>query len=145
MTRGVSRRGKTLFYKSAAACFACHDPPQGTPRLGPDLTKLQTKMTSEDLVNSLLRPSLKIDKEFAQVTVVTESGTVVTGVRVSQNDDGIVLRNLAQPKPITIAADEIDELVESKVSLMPVSLVRMLKNRQEFDDLMKYILEVRKR
>ena len=145
MTRGVSRRGKTLFYKSAAACFACHDPPQGTPRLGPDLTKLQTKMTSEDLVNYLLRPSLKIDKEFAQVTVVTESGTVVTGVRVSQNDDGIVLRNLAQPKPITIAADEIDELVESKVSLMPVSLVRMLKNRQEFDDLMKYILEVRKR
>ena len=41
--------------------------------------------------------------------------------------------------------DEVDEIVESEVSLMPEKLVQTLKNRQEFDDLMKYILEVRKR
>lgn len=144
MVRGKTSRGKSLFYKSAAACFACHDPPQGTPRLGPNLTVLKTKMTPEDLVNSLLHPSQKIDKDFAQVTVVTDDGKLFTGIRVSQDDKEIVLRNLAQPKPITIAADSIDEVVESKVSLMPENLVRLLKDRQEFDDLMKYILEVRK-
>ncbi|MGB4737198.1 MAG: PVC-type heme-binding CxxCH protein, partial [Fuerstiella sp.] len=101
MSRGNAARGKTLFYKSAAACFACHDPPAGTPRLGPDLTKLQTKMSDEDLVNSLLHPSQKIDKEFSQVTVLTTAGKTITGVRVSQNDDQVVLRNLAQPTPIT--------------------------------------------
>ena len=26
---GNAAKGKTLFYKSAAACFACHDPPSG--------------------------------------------------------------------------------------------------------------------
>ncbi len=102
-------------------------------------------MTHEDLVKSILDPSQKIDKEFAQVTVVTDEGKVITGIRVSENDKEIVLRNLAQPKPITIAIDEIDEVVESKVSLMPANLVRLLKNRQEFDDLMKYVIEVRKR
>ncbi|MCA9165867.1 MAG: cytochrome c, partial [Planctomycetales bacterium] len=35
MEQGDFERGKTLFYKSAAACFACHDPPSGAIRLGP--------------------------------------------------------------------------------------------------------------
>ena len=145
MERGKTSRGKSLFYKSAAACYACHDPPTGTPRLGPDLTKLTTKLTPEELVNSLLRPSQKIEKDFAQVTVIGLNGLPTTGIRVSQTDDEVVLRNLAQPKPIRIPMDQVDEIEESDLSLMPANLVRTLKNRQEFDDLMKYILEVRKR
>lgn len=145
MARGNASRGKSLFYKSAAACFACHDPPAGTPRLGPDLTALKTKLTHEELVNSLLHPSQKIDQEFAQVSVVTDNGKTYTGIRVSQDEKEIVLRNLAEPKPITIPTDEIEEIEESTVSLMPANLVRLLQNRQEFDDLMKYVLEVRKR
>jgi putative heme-binding domain-containing protein len=145
MAQGKASRGQALFYRSAAACFACHDPPAGTPRLGPDLTKLATMATHEDLVNALLRPSAKIDKEYAQVTVVTDDGKAITGIRVSETDDEIVLRNLAEPKPIRIPTDAIDEIVESKISLMPANLVRLLKNRQQFNDLMKYIIEVRKR
>lgn len=145
MERGKASRGKTLFYKSQAACYACHDPPAGTPQLGPDLTKLKTRLTHEELVNSLLYPSRKIEKEFAQVTVITAEGKQITGIRVSQDDDEVVLRNVAQPKPIRIAMDEVDEVIESKLSLMPDGLVRQLKDRQEFDDLMRYVLEVRQR
>ncbi|QDU64292.1 Cytochrome c-552 precursor [Planctomycetes bacterium Pan216] len=145
ISKGNSARGKVLFYKSAAACFACHDPPTGTPRVGPDLAALKTKRKPEDLVDSILRPSKLIDREFAQVTVVKADGSLVTGIRVSENDDEIVLRNLAQPKPFSIPMDDVDEVVESKVSLMPKSLAQQLKNRQEFDDLMKYIIEVRNR
>ena len=144
MKRGKASRGKKLFYKSAAACFACHDPPSGTPRLGPDLTALKTKMSPAELVESILKPSKKIDKEFAQVTVLTEEGKTITGIRVSQNDDEVVLRNVASPKPIRISMDEVDEIVESDLSLMPAQLVQTLKNRQEFDDLMRYVLETRK-
>lgn len=145
MARGKASRGKTLFYRSAAACFACHDPPAGTPRLGPDLASLQTRTTAADLVNAILHPSRKIDKEYAQVTVVTDAGKAVTGIRVSQTDDEVVLRNLAEPKPIQISMDEVDEIVESELSLMPAKLVQTLRSRQEFDDLMRYVLEVRKR
>ena len=86
-----------------------------------------------------------MDKEYVQVTVITNDGKQQTGIRESENDKEILLRNLAQPKPVSIQKDDIDEIFESPVSLMPENLVRQLKNRQEFDDLMRYVLEVRKR
>ncbi len=144
MEKGNAERGKKLFYQSSAACFACHDPPKGASRLGPDLAKMKTKLTAAQLIDSLLRPSDLIDKEFAQVNVLDVNGKVQTGVRVSENANEIVIRNLAEPEPITIKQDNIEEIIESKVSLMPANLVRQFKNRSEFDDLMKYIFELRK-
>ncbi|QEG41016.1 PVC-type heme-binding CxxCH protein [Roseimaritima ulvae] len=145
MAKGNAQRGQKLFYQSAAACFACHNPPSGAARLGPDLNKIKTKLTPEQLVDSILRPSQLIDKDYAQVSVLTADGKIQTGVRVSENDDEIVLRNLAEPDPIKIAQDDIEDVTESKVSLMPANLTRSLKSRKEFNDLMKYILEIRKR
>ena len=96
-------------------------------------------------MDAILRPSKLIDKEYAQVSVLDLDGRVQTGVRISENDDEIVLRNLAEPEPITIAQEDIEAVKESTVSLMPENLARQLKSRKEFDDLMKYIIEIRKR
>lgn len=141
---GNAKRGKKVFYQSNAACFACHDPPSGATRLGPDLAKYKAKRTSEQLVDAILRPSDLIEKEYAQVTVLTVDGELFNGVRVSENDKEVVIRNLAEPKPITVLQDDIELIKESPVSMMPANLVRQLKNRQEFNDLMKYIIELRK-
>ena len=145
MKNGDFKRGKKLFFESAAACYACHAPPKGAVRLGPDLERLKTKLTPEQLVDSLLRPSKLIDKAYAQVNVIDVNGTVQTGIRVTENDEQIVLQNPVSPKPIIIKQDDIEDVIESKVSLMPANLVRQLKNRKEFDDLMRYVIETRKR
>ena len=143
--RGDVERGKTLFYQSSAACFACHDPPRGTARLGPDLKKMPAKISMDELVDSILRPSKLIDKDYAQLKVLTIDGKMQTGIRISESDKELVIRNLAEPNPIKIPQDDIEDVKEAKLSLMPENLVRQLKNRQEFDDLMKYIIEIRKR
>ncbi len=145
LEKGDSERGKHLFYKSAAACFACHDPPAGAVRLGPDLAQIQTKLSNEDLINSILRPSERIDKQFAQVNVITNDGKVYTGICISEDDQELVLRNLVEPEPIVLKQDDIDDVVESRTSMMPANLTRQLKSRDEFNDLMKYVLELRKR
>ncbi|MED5578335.1 MAG: hypothetical protein VX757_12550 [Planctomycetota bacterium] len=49
---------------------------------------------------------------------------------------------MAQPNPITIPDETIEDVVESDISVMPEGLVRSLKNRQEFDDLIKYLLSL---
>ncbi len=145
LAQGNAERGKTLFYKSAAACYTCHDPAPGALRIGPNLKELKTKLSNEELVDSILRPSKRIDKAFAQVSVLTADGQILTGIRMSENNKEFVLRNLAQPQPIVIPQDDIDEVLDSRTSLMPANLARVLKNRGEFNDLMKYILELRKR
>ena len=134
-----------MFYKSAAACFACHDPAPGTTRLGPNLKTMTTKLDHAELVDSILRPSKRIEKEFAQVNVITDQGKQFTGIRVSETDDELVIRNLAQPEPMVFKKSDLEEVLESRTSLMPANLTRMLKNRGEFNDLMKYVLEIRKR
>lgn len=143
MSSGDAERGKNLFYKSAAACFACHDPAPGTIRLGPDLSKMTTVLKPEELVDSILRPSKRIDKEFAQVTVLTTQGQIHTGIRVSENDQLLVIRNLAQPEPITLSKEDIEEIADSRTSIMPAGLSKQLKSRQEFNDLLKYVLGIR--
>jgi putative heme-binding domain-containing protein len=145
LQEGNALRGKNLFYQSTAACFACHDPPQGAVRLGPDLTKISTVRSPQELVESMLQPSKLIDKEFAQVSVLTADGQIHSGIRISESPQELVLRNLAQPEPIKIPRADIEEVVESKVSLMPENLVRQLKSRKEFNDLMKYVIETRRR
>ena len=62
LERGDFQRGRKVFYQSAAACFACHDPPKGTARLGPDLTSLKTTLSPEQLVNALL-PAVGADRQ----------------------------------------------------------------------------------
>ena len=114
-------------------------------RLGPDLASLKTRLTNEQLVDSILRPAELIEKAYAQISVLTVDGQVFTGIRVSEDDDELVLRNLANPKPVVISQEDIEQVKESKTSLMPANLVKQLKNRQEFNDLMKYVIEVRRR
>ena len=145
IAKGNALRGKKLFYESAAACYACHDPPGRVARLGPDLASLKTRLTNEQLVDSILRPAELIEKDYAQISVLTVDGQVFTGIRVSEDDDELVLRNLANPKPVVISQEDIEQVKDSKTSLMPANLVKQLKNRQEFNDLMKYVIEVRRR
>ena len=145
LAKGAARRGKTVFMKSAAACATCHMPPAGSVRLAPNLETLKTTLTPEQLVESVLYPSKRIDKDYGQVTVITTDGKQQTGLRLSETNEKIILRNLAQAEPLIIYKDDVDEIFESPISLMPEHLVRQLKNRREFNDLIRYIIEVRKK
>jgi len=141
LANGDAKRGKELFYGASAACFVCHDPPGAVNRLAPKLTEIPATRTPEELVDALLRPSDLIDDAYAQVKVATLDGRLITGIKISENDKEVVLQDPANPKPVVIAKDDIDVMEKSKLSAMPAGLVKLLKDRQQFDDLMKYIIE----
>ncbi|MEE2641484.1 MAG: PVC-type heme-binding CxxCH protein [Planctomycetota bacterium] len=141
--KGDAERGKALFYKSAA-CFVCHDPAEGAARLGPDLNRLKKALSPEELVDSILRPSKKIEREYVQWKVLDVDGKLHVGIKVSESENGIVLRNADRPEPINLQKEDIEEMKPSNISSMPTGLVRQLKNRGEFDDLLKYLLQIGK-
>jgi len=140
--QGDATRGAKLFYREKTACATCHDAKTDF-QLGPQLTISRENVTDEFLIESILKPSESILKGFQSVTVITDSGSVVSGYLVEKTDERITLSIMAQKgKRQDIAVDEIDEIVESKVSTMPAGLVKSFQNRGEFLDLARFILEV---
>ena len=70
-----------------AACVSCHRLNGVGEAVGPDLAKLDPKMTPLDTVKSILDPSLKIDDMFRAVLFEMGTGQVVTGVNLDATAD----------------------------------------------------------
>ena len=84
-----------------------------------------------------------IKKGYETVTIATDDGRTITGLLVEERPDAVVLRDPAQDgKPVTIARDRIEERRKDGPSLMPAGLVNALASRQQFLDLVRYLMEI---
>jgi len=103
-------------------------------------------MTDETIVESILEPSKVIAKGFASKVIVDIDGRTLVGPVIKETDDEIVLGDYSgQGKEIKIAVDDIDVQRDSKISGMPDNLIDELKNRQQFLDLLKYVIDTKER
>ena len=97
--------------------------------------------TSSSSRSSSRRRSIK--KGYEPVTIATDDGRTITGLLVEERPDAVVLRDPAQDgKPVTIARDRIEERRDGGPSLMPAGLVNALASRQQFLDLVRYLMEI---
>jgi len=140
---GDAQRGAILFHQRRLACNRCHATGDGTSPLGPDLTKLKSKVTAPHIVESILLPSKKIDESFQAVQIATDEGRIVTGIVKQETSAAIeLLLPLETGRVITLSRKEIDDVRTSRVSLMPAGLANQLADRGEFLDLARYVLEI---
>ncbi|MEM8945115.1 MAG: PVC-type heme-binding CxxCH protein [Planctomycetota bacterium] len=116
-------RGTALF--QAASCGSCHSVPDGQKRFAPDLTKLDAKRTTENILRSIIEPSHTIDAKYRMSKLLLDSGKVVVGLVVEETDAEVILiiDPLVSCEPTIVAKDEIEERYESDVSLMPAGLL----------------------
>jgi len=146
--QGEASRGAILFYQQHTTCTKCHAFGEEESLLGPDLTKPDPaksgkKPTDVFLVESILNPSKEIRKGFEPVIVVTDEGLTITGLLAEDLPDRLVLRDPAKDgELVTIKKDEIDDQAESPQSIMTPALTNQLANRQQFLDLVRYVMEV---
>ncbi len=146
---GDSKRGAIVFHQPFLACSKCHTVGQASslPVMGPDLTRLEkttkAEVLAELLVESILEPSKVIRKGFEPVIVQLTDGRTVTGLFVEETDDTLVLRDVARiGETVTLAKSQIEERVTGKTSIMPAGQVNVLANRQQFLDLMAYLIAI---
>ncbi len=140
--RGDSVAGAILYSQKKFNCAGCHA--QGAmDLLGPDLTQIGTDVKDEYFVESILLPSKEIKKGFESVRVLTQDGRVVTGRILSEGDDEVVLRDTSDARRlIKIAKNSIDEMKRDTKSAMPDALADQLADRQQFLDLVKYLMDI---
>ncbi|MEO1525979.1 MAG: c-type cytochrome [Planctomycetota bacterium] len=144
--RGEIVRGAILFHQGNIACAKCHRATSDQNRIGPDLGQLPNDTTDVSLVESILSPSKVIKPEFQTVKVLMQDGRVLRGVVAEKDDARIVLRDAQEVTSlIQLDRNEIDEIANDSISIMPDGLVDQLKGRQQFLDLLRYVIDLKER
>jgi putative heme-binding domain-containing protein len=135
--QGDHGRGEQLFWSQAVNCGKCHRiGERGTP-VGPDLSSIGKLRSREDLLDSLLVPSRRIEPKYASYVAQTADVRSTIGVLVKRDEKTIVIRD-AEGKEITLSADNVQEMQPSRTSLMPEGQMSGL-NAQEAADLLEYL------
>ena len=141
--QGEATRGAVLFYQQHLTCTKCHAYGEENSPLGPDLTKPEKETTDVFLVESILEPSKEIRQGYQPVVVITDEGKTIIGLLVEDLPHRLVLRDpLTDGELVTIEKETIDERAESPLSIMTPGLVNQLANRQQFLDLVRYVMEI---
>lgn len=142
---GDAIRGAVVFFQHHMACSRCHSVGNSLPSwLGPDLATLGKEATDESLVEAVLTPSKVIRKGFESVTVGTADGKTVNGLLVERTTEKLVLRDVSRGGELTtLLAGDIEEAKANPLSIMPAGQVNQLASRQQFFDLIRYLMEIR--
>jgi putative heme-binding domain-containing protein len=129
---GDAARGRELFASAGVQCRSCHQVGQTGKLVGPALDDIGRRMSREQILESILEPSRKIDAPWVAHTLVTADGRVLTGVIRDRSAERVVLRD-AQGIDHMIPVEDIEELVAQQKSLMPELLVQDLTADQLAD------------
>ncbi|MEQ9408705.1 MAG: PQQ-dependent sugar dehydrogenase [Fuerstiella sp.] len=136
--QGDADRGRQVFFHtSGVSCRNCHRIEKEGKELGPELTTIGRRLTREQLLESILEPSKRIDPKYVTYLVETSSGRIATGLLVKKTDDEVVLKD-AQDQVHRVAGQDIEQLVPQRQSLMPDLLVRDM-TAQQVADLLQYL------
>lgn len=127
-SRGDAFRGQAVFKK---VCGQCHKMYGEGAEVGPDITA-NGRSSFEQLLSNVFDPSLVIGASYQAVTVVTVNGKAITGLPVEDNEQRIVLK-VQGNKLETIPRSQIEESVQSKLSMMPEGVEKQLKPDELID------------
>jgi putative heme-binding domain-containing protein len=134
---GDVRRGQAVFHSNKAACSTCHAMGYLGGAVGPDLTRIGGVRSEQDLLESILFPSLSFVRSYEPVIVATREGKTFSGNVRSEGPNGVVLTT-GPRQEIRVHRDEIEEIRPGNVSVMPSGLDQQLSD-QDLADLLSFL------
>jgi len=125
-------RGRLIFGKS---CSQCHKLYGEGGTIGPDLTG-SNRGDLEYLLSNLIDPSAEVAKDYRMSAVETLNGRKVTGIVVERSPARLVLQTATER--ITLAAEDVESIKDSDVSIMPEGQLDTL-TKEQVRDLIGYL------
>ncbi len=131
-------RGEKLF--GSAGCNQCHRIQDRQAGIGPNLNGLSSRLKINEILTSIVSPSLAIDDKYANTILLTDDGQMIQGRVEAETDDAIVLRGSESPATsMTILKESIQQRRTSRVSTMPEGTINHLE-LEEVLDLLTYLI-----
>jgi quinoprotein glucose dehydrogenase len=134
---GDARRGQQVaFQHPAAECSRCHTLKGQGSDVGPDLTRIGSVLTREQLLESLLEPNARIAPGYGTVTATLRNGEIVSGTLREETDTHLVLLTGDPPSPQRIPKAEIAQRTNPVSAMPPMGL---LLQPREIRDLVEFM------
>ena len=124
---GNPLEGQKLFHE-AGTCGKCHQIFGKGGAVGPDLTSYNRSNLRTMLLGTI-NPNAEIREGFETLTILTEDGQVITGFKIDEDANSLVLRTV-DGQSQTINKASIEEQHRNKTSLMPTGLLDGLSDTQ---------------
>ena len=123
---GDAESGKALFLDvQRSQCGKCHRLEGVGGDIGPDLTRIWQTHSVAKIIESIVEPSREIKEGFANWSAETKNGQVFTGLKISDTETEVVLRD-PNGRDIRVPREQLESLEATKQSLMPVGTIGQL-------------------
>lgn len=132
---GDAKRGEALF--KAQSCMACHTTADGQTPKGPHLFEIGKRYKTEELAESILKPSAKLAQGYETYQFLMVEGRTFQGFVVSERADATMIRESDGTRR-ELKKDEVEERRIEKASAMPQGLAANLTPEQ-LADLIAYL------
>jgi putative heme-binding domain-containing protein len=134
---GAWLRGREIYY-GIGLCSRCHTL-RGLPggALGPDLSNLGFR-DDASILRDIRQPSATLNPDHLMVLARLQSGEVVSGVPITNENKKTMLLGLGDGTRREVDREEIEEIKPATISLMPTGLVDAL-SADQLNDLMVFL------
>ncbi len=129
-------------FRQQGTCIQCHQIQGEGKVVGPDLSEIGSKLSREAMLVAILDPSAAVSHNFETYVLLTDDGTAITGLLISQTDAKITLRT-NEGIDRTVNRDEVELFEKKSQSMMPQDLQRLMTVDQ-LVDLVEYLMSLRK-
>ncbi|MCO8124299.1 hypothetical protein NHH03_21340 [Stieleria sp. TO1_6] len=140
--KGDAASGLKLF-RGTGTCANCHIVDDFGRDVGPNLSEIGSKLSREAMLTAVLAPSAGISHNYENFSVLTEEGQVISGLKISETDDEVVIRT-AEAINRKIPIDEIAQIKKSEKSIMPENL-HHITGQQGLIDVVEYMVTLKKK
>ena len=131
---GDPAAGRGVWQKQCAACHRMHG--EGGS-LGPDLTG-SGRRDLDYLLANIVTPSATVSPDYRMKQVVLADGRVLSGIVIRRTAELLLLRTQTGEEAIPV--DDVDEVIDGGVSLMPEGILDRL-DEAEVADLFRFLME----
>lgn len=132
--KGDVNRGREIFVRN---CTACHKVGNGDGReFGPNLAGVGKRMPRTKIIESIVDPNAEVADKYRSTAIVTDDGTIITGLLVSDTDQTVEIFDGKESRKIS--KSEIQERKTLQQSSMPEGAAATVAP-SEFIDLIEYL------
>jgi quinoprotein glucose dehydrogenase len=136
LSGGDIEAGRALFFwNSTAQCVRCHNVMGEGGKVGPELTKIASTLTLEQILQAMVDPSARIAPGYGSVSLTLKGGQQVYGVLSKETATELTLTT-SSAEPMVVPISRIE-----KRSNLPSSMPNMAESltKREVRDLVAFL------